>query len=82
MSWKIASRITFTTFIYIFRLLLTNTENVLRGLILISCVEPFLLVFLNFFVDINNFFYKPKKKKKKKKTMVTFLASLMCSSGN
>ena len=82
MSWKIASRITFTTFIYIFRLLLTNTENVLRGLILISCVEPFLLVFLNLYVERNTFYDNPQKKKQKKKTMVTFLASLMCSSGN
>ena len=67
MSWKIASRITFTTFIYIFRLLLTNTENVLRGLILISCVEPFLLVFLNLYVERNTFYDNPQKKKKKKK---------------
>ena len=80
VSWAIASRITFTTFIHDFRFHLTNTTNALEDLFLLvaSCLRwATSISFLNLYGDRQTFcdhqIYKQNNE--------YILISLLCSSG-
>ena len=57
VSWTVTSRIRFNTITYSSIFLFTNTENIFRGLIIVSCVMPLLSnSFFNLHVDRQIFY--------------------------